>query len=275
MTYLKRSSRPQKDKFAIVIAIVGLIVVFSVSYFFPSFYPTIFFPVASVFWKSESAVVGFFSDMGSMVQSKYGLIKENQTLSAELAAESRSLLILDALKSENAGLKEAFNRIGKDNYVLGTIMVRPPVSPYDTLVLDVGSNSGISVGDMVYADGDTLIGDISDVFAGESKVSLFSTPGRMTSVLVGTSTIAAQATGKGGGNFIFKLPAQTPLSVGAIITIPQLKKYVFGVVDRIEVDSTDSMQTVLFESPVNMSEISFVEVDTISTITSKTNALKK
>ncbi len=267
MTYLRRSKRPHKGALATTIIVGALIVIFGINYFFPSAYPTILFPIASVAWKAESSVVGFFGAAGEIVRSKYSLVRENENLSAELAARDQSLLIRDTLQSENDALKAQLGRAaavglpGKDALILGTILVRPPVSLYDTLVIDIGSNDGIKQGDKVYAEGDTLLGDISDVFAGESKVALYSAPGRETSVLVGTTTIAAQATGKGGGNFTLKLPAQTPLAVGAVVTVPQLRSRVLGVVDRILVDSSDSVQTVLFRSPANISQLRFVEVD--------------
>ncbi len=260
MTYLKRTKRPNQAGFGAAIAAVALIILFAIGYFFPSFYPTVFFPVTSVFWKADSSAGGWLSTMGQLVGSKYSLIKQNEALQAEVAARDHDMLILGALQNENETLKNDFNRTGKGTYVLGNVMARPPVSPYDTLVLDIGTDDGIKVGDKVYAEGDQLVGNISDVFAGESKANLYSTPGQITSILVGTSTIAAQATGNGGGNFTFKLPATVPLVVGATITLPGIHSNIFGIVSQINVDSSASVQTVHFRSPVNIDQLSYVEV---------------
>ncbi|HVU06881.1 MAG TPA: rod shape-determining protein MreC [Candidatus Paceibacterota bacterium] len=260
MTYLKRSKRPGQGRTATLV-VGGLALVFAITYFFPAFFPSVFFPVGSLFWKAESSSVGFFVSMGKIVQSKYSLVEENKRLSEEIAARDRSVLMLDDIQSENERLKNALARTGKGSYVLAVILTRPPVSPYDTLVLDVGTKDGVTVGDKVYAEGDVLIGDIAEAYGGESKVSLYSMPGRKTSILVGTSTIAAEAIGRGGGNFIFTLPAQTPLVERSTISVPSIKSHTFGIVDRIMVDSTDSVQTILFRSPVNISELRFVEVD--------------
>ncbi|HEU5114291.1 MAG TPA: rod shape-determining protein MreC [Candidatus Paceibacterota bacterium] len=247
--------------FATALSVAALLIVFSINHFFPAAFPSVLFPVASGFWRAESATVGWFVSMAEIVQSKYSLVTENRKLSAEIAAQNRSMLLLSALQSENDALLRDLGRAAKGDYVLGAIMARPPVSPYDTLILDIGSSDGVAVGDKVYAEGDVLVGDVSDVFSGTSKVSLFSTPGRTMSVLVGSSTVATEATGKGGGNFVLTLPATTPLATGALVRLPGVKPHTFGIVDRIIVDSTDSLQTVLFRSPVNLSQLEFVEVD--------------
>lgn len=238
-----------------------IVLIFVTNYIFPRFFPTILYPITSIFWKSESMTGGWFGSVAELFRSKSSLVKENQVLTDLISARDRSLLLVDNLKAENDRLKSLLGRSSKSNLILGFILVRPPVSPYDTFIIDIGSNNGIKAGDRVYAEGDTLLGDIVEVYANESKVELFSNPGRMTSVLVGTSTIAAMATGRGGGNFIIKLPAQTPLVSGAIITTPNIKPHVFGIVNTIIVDSTDSLQTILFRSPVNVGQIDFVEVD--------------
>src|SRR5581483_8219925 len=115
-----------------------------------------------------------------------------------------------------------------------------------------------------------------EVYANQSKVDLYSTPGRTTSVLVGTTTVATEATGKGGGNFTVILPSKTPVSEGAVVTIPLIKTHVFGIVQSVTLDSTGSLQTVLFSSPVNLNQLAFVEVDRGQVVATTTrSSLKK
>lgn len=261
MTYLKRSKRPNRQAGKAAVAIAGLVVVFAINFFFPRFFPTVFYPVTSVLMRGESSSVGFFVSMGEIVRSKYSLIKENRRLEEEVAARDRSLLRLDALERENESLKSAFDRSGKGDYVLGVILSRPPVSLYDTLVVDVGSRDGVKVGNKVYAEGDVLIGDVEEVFGSQAKVSLFSAPGRVMSVLVGTSTVAAEATGRGNGNFVTKLPSGSKISQGATVALPHIHSHIFGVVGSVTLDSSASVQTIFFNSPVNIHQLAFVEID--------------
>jgi cell shape-determining protein MreC len=271
MTYLRRSNRPKQGRGTAIIAVAALIVIFGINYLFPRVFPTIFYPVTSVLLKGESASAGFFVYMGEIIQSKYSLVKQNKALSDEVAARDRSLMALDTLKNENETLKIALDRSGKGDFVLGVILTRPPVSPYDTLILDIGSSNGVKVGNKVYAEGNVLIGDVEEVFSGQSKVSLFSTSGRSTQVLVGTSTIAAEAIGKGGGNFFIKLPATAKIVQGATVTVSQIHPHTFGIVGNITFDSSSSLQTILFKSPVNIRELNFVEVDRNSTTATSTS----
>jgi cell shape-determining protein MreC len=262
MTYLRRSNaaekRSRKTTFLIVLALVCL---FAVHFFFPKAYATILYPITSVFWKTETGAVGWFVRMGKMVSSKYSLIAENKRLADEIAARDSSMLLLDALRQENEDLKNAFDRTGSGDDVLGVILSRPPMSPYDSLVIDVGAHDGIEVGDRVYTDGDTVIGDIAEVYGSQSKVSLYSTPGRVLPVIIGSAKVETQATGRGAGNFIARLPVEIGIEEGDQIILPQIRPHAFGVVEKIIVDSADSLQTILFKVPVNIHEFRYVQVD--------------
>jgi rod shape-determining protein MreC len=262
MTYLRRSNPAAKrGRMTTSFIILGIAILFSVHYIFPKVYPTIFYPITSIFWKSESSSVGFFVRMGQLVSSKYSLVKENKRLRDEIMSRDSSMLLLDALRKENESLKSTLGRTGGGDDVLGVILSRPPVSPYDTLVIDIGSNDGVKVGNKVYTDGDTIIGDIVEVFGNHSKVSLYSSPGRTSSIIIGASNVETQAVGRGGGDFTAKLPVEIDVKEGDTIVIPQIRPHAFGVVERIIVDSSDSMQTILFKMPINIHEFRFVRVD--------------
>lgn len=244
-------------------AIVALLLfIFAIHYFFPSFYGSALSPAATALWSAENSSTGWLGDMLGLVRSKHSLVLENQALRREIASRDAGALLLAALQAENSSLKEALGRPDEGRDVLGVVLSRPPATMYDTLVLDVGTEQGVRPGDKVYADGSILIGDVAEAFRGSSKVSLFSTPGRSVPVLVGSSTAAVEAVGRGGGNLEARMPAELSVKVGDVIFLPQLRAHVFGVVEEVQVDSTDSIQTVLFKAPVNMHELRFVEVET-------------
>lgn len=267
MTYLRRSNpAARRGKRVTLLWALAVALVFAAHFIFPGFYPATVFPVAAFIWKPFSATLGFVFSLDDMAVSKYRLIKRAEALQAEIAAQSASMLTLDTLRSENEELKALLGRseargAGQAD-LLAVVLQRPPASPYDTLVLDVGANDGVQVGDRVYASGDVLVGEVVEAYARESKASLFSSPGRSTPVLLGPTHIAAQAVGRGGGNFVAKVPAEVGVQEGDTIVSQQLRSHTFGVIERIEVDSTDSIQTVLFKAPVNISELRFVTVDT-------------
>jgi cell shape-determining protein MreC len=262
MTYLKRTNvNAQRSRVTtlFISALIGGL--FLIHYVFPGAYAGLFYPVTSVFWNSETGTLGFFSHMAKLVVSKYSLVKENERLTQEIATRDTSALLVDSLKDENESLKASLGRTGKGNDILGVVLSRPPVSVYDTLVIDIGRADGLQVGNKVYAEGDTLVGDIIEVYDHQAKVSLFSTPGRQISIVVGKTNISAQATGRGLGNFMIHLPVEVGVQENDIILLPQIRPHTFGIVEKILVDSSDSLQTTLFKSPVNINSLRFVEVD--------------
>lgn len=267
MTYLRRSNvQIKRNRRLAALAGLGLALVFVVHLIFPRLYAALLSPVASTVWKSESNALKGIARLSSLVRSKYSLLIENESLRREVASRDASALLLDTVKKENAELKDLLGRQHAGRDVLALVLSRPPLTFYDTIIVDVGTSDGIVVGDKVYAQGEVLIGDVSEVFAKTSRVSLFSTPGRVLQVVMGSSTIQAQATGKGGGNFEARLPVDVKISQGDVITFPHIRSHVFGVVEKIIVDSTDSLQTVLFKAPVNMHELRFVEIETDSSV---------
>lgn len=262
MTYLKRSNvYGKRSRTRTIAVIVAIIVIFTINFFFPRFFPSILYPVTTLFWKTESSSVGWFVRMGQIVQSKYSLVKDNKRLSDEVASRDASMLLLDVLRKENEELKKNQGRTGQGDDVLGVILSRPPVTPYDTLVIDIGVADGLEVGNKVYTAGDTLIGDVVEVFEHSSKVSLFSTPGRQMSILVGSTTVETLAIGRGGGNFSAELPADIKISKGDTIITTLIRPHAFGVVEEILIDSSASLQTLLFKAPMNIHQFRFVQVD--------------
>ena len=267
MTYLRRSNvQIKRNRRLTMLAGGAVALVFAVHVAFPNLYAGLLSPVTSTIWKSESTTLKGVSRLASLVRSKYSLVVENEGLRREIASRDASALLLDTVKKENGELKTLLGREHAGRDVLGLVLSRPPLTFYDTLIVDVGTSDGIAIGDKVYAQGEVLIGDVSEVFAKTARVSLFSTPGRALQVVMGSSTVQAQATGRGGGNFEARLPVDVKVAEGDVITFPHIRSHVFGVVEKIIVDSTDSLQTILFKAPVNMHEQRFVEVETDSSV---------
>lgn len=243
---------------------VGLIALiaflFSLHLIFPRFYGSLLYPVTSLFWKSGTFVGDTARHYTSLVSSKKSLIVENEKLRSELVSFTPSLLMLDSLRKENETLRALLGRSTTGRMVLATVLSRPPFSPYDSLIIDAGTEEGVALGDKVYASTDVFLGDIVEVYAHTSKVNLFSSPGRVFPVLVGPSALQVEAEGRGGGNFRVTLPAEVDVEKGDPVRFAQSKSNVVGVIEEIEVDSSDSLQEIRFKMPLSLSEISYVEV---------------
>jgi rod shape-determining protein MreC len=264
MSYQFRSSREDrrnsKKLFGRLFVGVGLLFVCLLAlWLFPHTLSGMAHGVGGPFWKFKRGVVYTSGVVVKFFGSKISLSKENIWLKEQLAQKEAQIAASDLIKQENTLLKESMGRRIDGNLVLATVLTRPPQSPYDTIVLDVGENDGISKDDLVFA-GDVLIGKISELFGNSSQVLLFSSAGQKFEVLVGVNSTSAEAEGRGGGNFIIKIPRGVEIKEGDSIIAPSISSYVFGKISKIELAPNDSFQSVYFDRGINLNELRFVEV---------------
>jgi cell shape-determining protein MreC len=218
--------------------------------------------VGTPLWNLRNAVSDFITSNAEILSSKSALSAENQDLKNQINQFGVTEELLNLLKTENDGLKALLNRkslIARG--ILGVILAKPNFSPYDTLIIDVGADDGVSVGDKVLSqDSSTYIGSISDVYAHQSKVLLYSSPGEHVQVLLGASNVMKDAVGAGGGNFTVEVPREFNVKVGDAVVIPSISPNIFGAVEQIDFKEVDPFETVLFKTPVNVSEMKWVVV---------------
>ncbi len=238
------------------IVVIFLIIIFSFSGT-----RNLIFSIGSPFWHIKNSISIFFSDSGQLVRSKSSLIEENNLLKEQIKKTEEDILLSKIIQGENDDLKSLLNRKpASQKQILAVVLDKPFLSPYDTLIIDAGSSNGISIGDKVLADEGTFIGSVSEAFDNKSKVILYSSPGEKIKVLIGNNNMEKEATGVGGGNFVLEAPKEAGIKEGDTIIIPSISPNVFGVVEKISSKETDSLETVLFKNPINISELKWVLV---------------
>lgn len=203
---------------------------------------------------------GLANTVSAITQTKQELIEENTNLKRELNDLDVVGLVNIQLREENFQLKEVLGRtVSRGDGVLATILSRPPQSSYDTVLLDAGVSEGINEGDLVEWK-DVALGTVVESYPRAAKVRLFSDSGRETNVLLGSTTVAVTATGQGGQNFRIRVPRTISVTEGDLVVLPSMRTMVVGVVARVEEAETDSFQTVLFRSPLNIELLPWVYV---------------
>jgi len=196
----------------------------------------------------------------SLFSSKKTLAEENEQLRTELAELQLKEFSKDILLQENKELKELLGRgTEKDKGILATILTRGTMSPYDTFVIDLGSES-VAEGDRVFAGGVFAIGEVSRVYSNSAVVKLFSASGTRFDVLVGDGNVAAVAEGHGGQNFFIQLPRGSDVAEGDLVIVPDMNIAMLGVVEHIDRDPNASFDEVFFKSPVNIQELKWVTI---------------
>lgn len=263
MNYLLRTDRSKRSnsRAVFITVILFVIVVAAFRLIAPAAFSSVFEIVAAPFWKIETSVIE-----GDGLKTRSALLIENTQLRQELEAEKSKNIGIEIIRMENEQLKADWGRSNRGENILATVIRRPPYSPYDTLSIDIGADHLVQKNASVRSLSGSPIGKIIDVYPHSSRVLLFSTPGEKYDVLIGSTSVMATATGKGGGTFEVSLPRDTKIVEGEIVTIPSLFTEPFGIVGGVLSDPSRPFATILFKSPINIQELRWVTVDKITLI---------
>jgi cell shape-determining protein MreC len=226
-----------------------------------SFFTRAFLSVGRPIWHLGNGVSAKLVDLNLLFKTKKSLMNENDSLNDKINNLEAENLDRKTLFEENILLKDMLERKLETNLVLAIILSKPNAVPYDILVIDAGSLNGIKAEDKVFAYGNILIGQISEVYPKTSKVRLFSTAGQKTSVILGNKDIYLDMIGRGGGNFEITAPYDFEVIKGDNALYPDIYPYIVGVVEDIIFDPRDPFKKVLLRSPINFQELKFVGVE--------------
>ncbi len=228
------------------------------------------FPLGNSMWgvgvpllQARQGLVAISADWQAQFMSKTALMAQNQALQAALASSTAALADRNALYQETLDLKSRLGRDGNTPVILGAILIRPPALPYDTLLIDAGTNDGVATGDMVASGGTTLIGFISQADRSVSYVTLFSAPDQTYNALLHTqqgSIMPIVITGEGGGALMGKVPSGTTVAPGDTIVFPSIVGGFIGTVSAVDAPANQSFENVYLHEPVNIEELEYVEV---------------
>ena len=200
-------------------------------------------------------------NISSNFASKKSLNIENQNLKDIKASLESELTNYKTLEEENISLKEILGRVSvNEDFILGTILAKPFTTLFDTLFIDIGSEQGLEIGDLVFAYGNIPIGKISNTEKNTSTVTLFTNAGEKTSGIISSQNIYIDLVGRGGNNFEIILPRDLILTKGEDIVLSGIHPYVLAKVEGIISDDRESYQKALLISPVNIQELKFVQV---------------
>ncbi len=201
-----------------------------------------------------------FSMFFSSFASKQSLLQENDDLKMKLNEALIKNANQDVLLDENTKLKEILGRKGGGEFILGNILAKPNQSLYDTLIIDIGEDHGVVLGNTVFALGNVPIGHVAEVFKTSSKVTLYSSWKEKTEVALSGSDVFMNVVGRGGGNFEMLLPRDFEVENGQEVVLSGSGAHVVGRVVTVISDPRDSYKKALLVAPVNIQQLKFVQV---------------
>ena len=212
------------------------------------------------FWALEEGIYAGVDVMKTQLRTKSSLEEENAHLRELLDSVALNAHTRNAIESENAMLKEKLGRSPEYALSVARVLSSPPVSPYDTLVVDAGRDHGVVLGMDVFSDGDWKIGQVTHVWGRSSLVTLYSAPGIQLSVSVGSSSIPAIAHGMGNGNFRVILPKGVDVVEGDLVNIPALAPEYLAKIMSIERPAGSSLEALYLQLPFNVSQLKWVYI---------------
>ncbi len=195
----------------------------------------------------------------SYIRERKELNEEIGRLKGELAAVSGSQATIARLSHENDELRLLLGDNGEER-IAAAVIARPPLVPYDLLVLDKGSTEGIRVGAPVYYAGNHVLGLISKVFEESSFVTLVSSAGAESTVYLYGPNVFAYAYGEGGGITRISVPQGVELKEGDPVVMSALHTGDIGVIEKVVSIPAEPEQNAYVTFPVPIHSLRIVSV---------------
>lgn len=221
-------------------------------------FPDTFASLLSPLWRTgEGATTGvgkveaFFADKVTLTTERNRLQSENEGLANEsriLRARLQDLTVLLGARTES----------GTD--ILAGVLARPPISPYDVLVVDQGTEHGVVAGALVFGNGGVPLGTVAATTYRASRVLLYSAPGRETSAWIGSTRIPVMLVGEGSGAFRTRAPREASVLVGDEIYVAGPGALPIGIVREVVTDPSATQARVHIRPVVNPFSIPWVTI---------------
>ncbi|KKQ83059.1 MAG: Cell shape-determining protein MreC [Parcubacteria group bacterium GW2011_GWB1_38_8] len=218
--------------------IVVLVTIFILTGVLLSFFDSIIISAISPIWKSENSIVRSLRNGISFFNSKKSLIEENAFLKEKLSSLEAETSSLSRQCVQESALLELMGRRQDPSTIAAAILTRPPQTPYDVIIIDVGSNESIRIGSEVSLPEGPVLGVVS----------------------LERNNIPVVLTGLGGGNFKLIIPRDIEINIGDRVLSSDITSRLLAIIEEISSKPTDSFKEILARSPANIFTLRFVSV---------------
>ncbi len=232
-------------------------------YFFPNGLRTAGNTVARPIWTIGNSSKNFFSNTSKFLGLRGSLVSQNQALADEVNSLKLKEADYDLLLKENLELKTELGRPEASTKILAAVLSKPPVSPFDTFVIDLGSKRGLTEGERVYLGGNVIIGKVKSVTASTALVELFSSRNVKQEATLSRTGASFVLEGHGGANYVLEVPKEADIVWGDVFLYPDLNSSILGSVYFIDTNSQSSFKTIYIRMPGNVFNSKYVFVERI------------
>lgn len=217
----------------------------------PNFFWHLISPIThttDAFTARSRVLMSLFTETEVLMRANQELEDKNATLAAENKVLSQKVANLTTLLGAPAPLKDMPS-------ILGSVVARPPQSPYDTLILAVGKRGGVKLGMEAFAHSSVPIGIVSLVLDDFSRVTLFSAPNIQINGWIGQTSVPVTIRGAGGGAMSAVVARTAPVSVNDTVFFTGPGMLPIGRVIRIDSDPSSPGMTLRIVSAANLFSI--------------------
>lgn len=255
MSYLQRNRRTPYSKYLAILAGV-----FVAGWAFFSLAGGFVVSAVVPVWRSEFFATRLVRQVVEGIKFHSALVSENLALRDKVSSLELELAAADLSLAEERSLASLLGREKKEDEIVASVLSRPPQSPYDLFVIDIGEKNGVKVGARVSLPEGPVVGTVTDIFPSSSKVRLFSTAGEKIEAILERGNTPVVLEGRGGGSFRIVVPRETVAVVGDRVLSAESGSSLVAVVEGVEADPTDSFKEILARSPANIFSVRLVSV---------------
>lgn len=201
---------------------------------------------ATPLWKfgnAASSALDGGTDEG-LAAENIALVAQNETLRAQLADLTR--LLGDRTEPERG--------------IVAAVVARPPVAPYDVLVIDQGGDDGIRKGAYAYGPGGTPIGEVTETDNRSARVTLYSTRGSVQSAWAGENRVPVELSGIGSGAFEAVAARGAGIVTGDTVYLVHRGAVPIGTVVAVDEDPSAPRATLYVRPYANPFSLTWVTI---------------
>lgn len=222
-------------------------------------------PVQRVFYTSSLSVKGFYDNW----LARRDLLAENKKLQSELESNLIDVAEFNLLKSENELLKQELKFVQSSSAIFVSAKIITGVSDplSKSVVIDRGSNDGVTEGLAVLAGEGVIIGKIIEVYPDFSKVLLLTDN---KSILAATVQNIDQTAGLVEGQFglslmMTNIPQDQEINEGDLVVTSGLEGSIpqgllVAKVESINIVESEIFKTAILQPLVSFNSLSYVLV---------------
>lgn len=237
-----------------ILGVVGLVLIILI---FRFALPNTFFGVTTGLMNTGTGLTNSLSGLFAVFSDRAELVRKIQTLEHE-----RDVLYEETVLQKNAllSVQIAPEDLQVSNAVRVAVGARPPVSPYDTLMLLSGSADGVSHNDIVYSEAGIPLGAVDTVSGRSARAVLYSEAGRVTTGYIGVDKILVDIVGRGAGAYTAVVSNDVDISVGDTVSIAAPDMRPMGRVSKVETSASNPETIVSIQAYTNIFTLSHVLV---------------